>query len=228
MKLLFNIALILFIGQCLAQKTNEYGLKVISDVKAYQRHIQENPHLQLENLADIEGLFFDIKYATNQNFTKTQVYDTAQAFAVKQVAKNLQLANQKFNERGLAIKVFDAYRPYSATVKFYELIKDTQFVASPFAGSRHNRGCAIDITLVDMETGEELPMPTPYDDFTEKAHPNFNQLPKNLITNRNYLIETMQQFGFKVYPTEWWHFDFMGWENYPLLDIGFKELNTIK
>ena len=136
-------------------------------------------------------------------------------------------ANKTFNERGLALKIFDAYRPYSATVKFYEIYRDTNYVASPYIGSRHNRGCAVDITLVDMETGEELPMPTAYDNFTEKAHPNFEDLPANLIANRDYLIETMQQFGFKVYPTEWWHFDFNGWEQFNLLDIKFEDLKEL-
>jgi len=228
MRLILLLSAVLFFSvSCQAQPKNEFGLKVTSDIKQYKQEIKNNPILELVNLREYEGLFFDIKYATSENFTKEIIYPSAEAFARKQVATNLMRANKTFNERGLALKIFDAYRPYSATVKFYEIYRDTNYVASPYTGSRHNRGCAVDITLVDMETGEELPMPTAYDDFTEKSHPNFEDLPANLIANRDYLIETMQQFGFKVYPTEWWHFDFNGWEQFNLLDIKFEDLKEL-
>jgi D-alanyl-D-alanine dipeptidase len=180
--------------------------------------------MQLVDLTTINGLYFDIRYATSNNFTEEQIYPYPAAFAREQVARALTRANQFFGEKGIAIKVFDAYRPYSATVKFYEIYEDTTYVASPYTGSRHNRGCAIDITLVDRETGEELPMPTEYDDFTERAHPTFEDLPHYQKSNRDLLITTMQDFGFKVYHSEWWHFDYLGWENYPIMDLTFDEL----
>jgi D-alanyl-D-alanine dipeptidase len=97
-------------------------------------------------------------------------------------------------------------------------------VAAPWHGSRHNRGAAVDITLVDLKTGKELPMPTAFDDFTEKAAPDYPHLPDEVIRNRNLLITTMQQFGFSVYPHEWWHFDYIGWKKFPLMDLSFDEL----
>jgi len=209
---------------CKSQPKNEFGVRVISDYKQYKQQVKGNPAFELVDLKTIDGFFFDIKYATENNFTNEIIYPSADAFARMQVVTNLKRANKIFDERGLAIKIFDAYRPYGATVKFYEIYKDTTYVASPYSGSRHNRGCAVDITLVDKETGEELPMPTAFDDFTEKANPKFEELPQNLIANRDYLINTMQQFGFKVYPSEWWHFDFNGWESFPLMDIKFEDL----
>jgi D-alanyl-D-alanine dipeptidase len=94
----------------------------------------------------------------------------------------------------------------------------------PPHGSRHNRGAAVDITLVNLKTGKELPMPTTFDDFSEKAATDYPYLPDELIQNRKLLITTMQRFGFSVYQHEWWHFDYIGWEKFPLMDISFDEL----
>lgn len=208
------------------QTISKYGLEVIDNPKIYHNMVKQNPAYKLVSLKYIEGLFFDIRYATTNNFTNEIIYESPDAFARLQVARALERANKKLNERGLAIKVYDAYRPYSATVKFYELYKDTNYVASPYTGSRHNRGCAVDITLVDAETGEELPMPTPYDDFSEKAHPTFDDLPEGIKNNRTLLIKTMEEFGFSVYPTEWWHFDYTGWKDFPIMDLSFEALKN--
>lgn len=220
------VLLILFFVsmQLNAQTKSEYGVEVIEDVSTYQVQVEENPKMQLVNLKDLKGIYFDIRYATKNNFVGEVVYPSPDAFARKQVAEALQKANSIFAKKGLAIKIFDAYRPYSATVQFYELVEDTTYVASPYSGSRHNRGCAVDLTLVDKETGEDLNMPTSYDHFTEKAHPTFMDLEEEQINNRQLLIEVMESVGFKVYPYEWWHFDFIGWKDYPLMNLSFEEL----
>lgn len=219
------LLILLFVSmQLSAQTKSEYGVEVIEDVSTYQIQVEENPKMQLVNLKDLEGVYFDIRYATKNNFVGEVVYPSPDAFARKQVAEALQKANSIFAKKGLAIKIFDAYRPYSATVQFYELVEDTTYVASPYSGSRHNRGCAVDLTLVDKETGEDLNMPTSYDHFTEKAHPTFMDLEEEQINNRQLLIEVMESVGFKVYPYEWWHFDFIGWEDYPLMNLSFEEL----
>ena len=124
----------------------------------------------------------------------------------------------------MGLLIFDAYRPYSATVRFYEIYNDTSYVASPWKGSRHNRGAAVDVSLIDFETGEELQMPTGYDNFSEAAHPDYGNLPENVLKNREILINEMQNHGFRVYPYEWWHFDFIGWEAYDLMDLSFEDL----
>ncbi len=97
-------------------------------------------------------------------------------------------------------------------------------VADPAIGSRHNRGCAVDVTLVDLSTGDELPMPAGFDEFTDRAHPKYMDMPDEVIANRTFLFSIMAHFGFTHYPTEWWHFDYEGWEDYPLIDLSFEDL----
>ena len=128
------------------------------------------------------------------------------------------------NAKGLGIKIFDAYRPYKATVKFYEVYHDTTYVASPYRGSRHNRGCALDLTVVDLKTGEELKMPTEFDSFKKEAWPTSVVKDPDIRANRQLLIDAMEKHGFKVNASEWWHYDFIGWKNYEVLDIDFEEL----
>ncbi|MFN2261165.1 MAG: M15 family metallopeptidase, partial [Psychroflexus sp.] len=177
--------------------------------------LKSDEKFKFVNLKTIDGLHFDIHYATTNNFIGKVIYPTADAFARKAVADALQQIQDTLETQNLGLKIFDAYRPYDATVKFYKSVEDTTYVASPYSGSRHNRGCAVDLTLVDLDTGKALEMPTEYDNFTEKAHPDFMDLPQDILDNRKLLIDVMQSHGFKVYPYEWWHFDFVGWEEYP-------------
>lgn len=206
---------------------NPWGLDIVHCMTDYHRMVKENPLHQLDDLSQaIPGLVLDIRYATADNFTGTAVYPAPFAYARRPVAAALKKVQDSLSVHGLGLKVYDAYRPYSATVKFYELIRDTAFVADPAKGSRHNRGCAVDVSLVSLETGNEIPMPSAYDDFSEKAHPEFADLPLEVIRNRELLFGVMRHFGFDPYPSEWWHFDFQGWEAYPLMDIPFGELSA--
>ena len=111
---------------------------------------------------------------------------------------------------------------------FWDIIHDTAYVASPVTGSRHNRGCAVDVTLVELKTGKELVMPTPFDDFSARASATYQQIPDDAKQNRQLLINTMLKYGFTVYPSEWWHFDFKGWKDFELMDLSFEELDSIK
>ncbi|MCX7638346.1 MAG: M15 family metallopeptidase, partial [Cyclobacteriaceae bacterium] len=172
----------------------------------------------------IPGIVLDIRYATTNNFTGEQIYNIPRAYARRPVAEALKRAQQDFARHGVGIKIFDAYRPYRATVKFYEVYRDTTYVASPYKGSRHNRGCAVDMTLVDLKTGEELKMPTAFDAFTRDAWPSTPVRDPLVRKNRDLLISIMQKHGFKVNASEWWHFDFIGWEKFEVLDIAFEEL----
>jgi zinc D-Ala-D-Ala dipeptidase len=211
-----------------SQNSNTYGLEIVSTISDYKKNINENSD---NILMDIEQLIpdiaLDIKYATDENFTGKKVYESPKAFLRKPVAEALQKVQHDLSETGLGLKVFDAYRPYSATVKFYEIIGDTNFVAAPWHGSRHNRGCAVDVTLIDLATGMELEMPTPFDDFTEKAAPDYSDLPPDVIKNRTILINAMKKRGFSVYPHEWWHFDYQGWEKFALMNISFEALELL-
>ncbi|MFM8744300.1 MAG: M15 family metallopeptidase, partial [Cytophagales bacterium] len=159
------------------------------------------------------------------NFTKEKIYNLPKAYARKPVAVALKIAQEEFNKLGYAIKVYDGYRPYSATVKFYEVMKgDTLYVASPYKGSKHNRGCALDITLVDLKTQHELKMPTEWDTAAKESWANAPVTDPDVKKNRDMLISIMEKNGFKVYTAEWWHFDFVGWQKYDVMDIEFEEL----
>jgi D-alanyl-D-alanine dipeptidase len=110
---------------------------------------------------------------------------------------------------------------------FWEKVKDTNFVSSPWEGSRHNRGCAVDVTIIDKKTGKELEMPTRFDVFSPKAHPDYKNVSDTVKSNRTLLFSVMSKYGFRKFPTEWWHFDFSGWENYFLMDITFEDLEKL-
>jgi D-alanyl-D-alanine dipeptidase len=205
----------------------QQALVVISDLEIYKNQVVENPNMQLVEIKKlIPNITLDIKYATKNNFAKQAVYNQARAFARKPVVDSLLKIEKELNKSGLGLKIFDGYRPYVVTVKFWEITPNDQkdYVANPKTGSRHNRGCAVDLTLIDYKTKKELLMPTLYDSFDPEASPSFENLPMLAKKNRDFLISTMAKYGFKVYKNEWWHFDFLGWEKYPLMDIAFKKL----
>jgi D-alanyl-D-alanine dipeptidase len=187
----------------------KYGLTPTT-LEGYKKSVESNPNKALVDLETfIPGILLDIRYATTNNFTGEQIYNQPKAFARKPVAAALKNAQEEFNKQGIGIKVFDAYRPYAATVKFYEVYHDTTYVASPYRGSRHNRGCAIDMTIVDLKTGKELEMPTEYDSFRKEAWPTTPVKDPVIKKNRDLIIRVMEKHGFKVNASEWWHFDFV-------------------
>lgn len=201
-----------------------YGLKPVM-LPQYELSVENDSSKQLVDLEKaVPGIVLDIRYATENNFTKEKIYTLAKAYARKPVAEALKRAQLEFSKQGVGIKIFDAYRPYSATVKFYEVYKDTTYVASPYKGSRHNRGCALDMSLVDLKTGAELRMPTEFDSFRKEAWPTHPVSDPIVKKNRDLIISVMTKYGFKVNSSEWWHFDFVGWQKYEVLDIDFEEL----
>lgn len=199
---------------------NEYGLEVVEDEDLYLRTVTEDPSKELVDLEqEIPGVRLDIRYATTDNFMGEQLYPVAKAYLRVPAAESLAGVQQDLAERGLELKVFDGYRPYEVTEKIWEPYQNPDFVADPAEGSRHNRGCAADVTLVDSTTGEELPMPTGYDDFTEKAAHDYEDLPEEVKENRDLLREVMESHGFEALPTEWWHYDYTGWERFEIMDL---------
>lgn len=205
---------------------NKYGLKTMK-LAEYKESIARNPDNELINLEKfIPDVVLEIGYATTNNLTGEKVYNLPRAYARKPVAEALKKIQADLKRKGLGLKIFDGYRPYSATVKFYELFGDTTYVASPYKGSRHNRGCALDLTLINLKTGKELQMPTGWDSFTKEAWPSTPVADPTIRANRKLLIDTMEKFGFTVYESEWWHFDFVGWQKFEVLDIDFEELEN--
>jgi D-alanyl-D-alanine dipeptidase len=174
----------------------------------------------------IPGLMYDLRYATFNNFMRRAMYPQKTKITFLRVkAANALLAVQKaLNEKGLGLKIFDAYRPYKVTVKFWKLIKDERFVANPAKGSGHNRGTTVDLTLIKLHTNEELDMGTGFDNFSDTAHHGFTGLKKEVLENRLLLKTTMEQFGFKPYNDEWWHYSFHNGKQYEILDLSFKKL----
>jgi D-alanyl-D-alanine dipeptidase len=206
----------------------KYGIDPVT-YSEYINTVEADSGKELVDLKEyIPDLVLDIRYATRNNFTGEQIYNLAKAYARRPVAEALKKVQADLKKRGLGLKIFDAYRPYKATVRFYEVYKDTTYVASPYRGSRHNRGCAIDLTLIDLRTGEELKMPTPYDSFKKEAWPSTDIKDPVAKKNRKLLIESMENFGFRVNTSEWWHFDFVGYKKYEILDIDFEELERVK
>lgn len=203
----------------------KYGAATVSTVDEYQKQVRQNPDRELVDLRSyLSDADFDVVYATAENFMKKPVYSQPGAYLRKPAAEALKAVEDELNNIGLGLKIWDAYRPYRVTVAFYEHVLDSTFAASPYTGSKHNRGCAVDLTLIYKTTGEELSMPTPFDAFLPQAHVEFNDLPEDVLKNRELLIKTMAKHGFNVYADEWWHFDYKDWEQYELMDLEFEEL----
>ncbi|WP_448701413.1 M15 family metallopeptidase [Mucilaginibacter sp. AW1-3] len=200
------------------------SLHVIS-VSAYKNQIKVLPEKQLVEISKyVPGIQLDIRYATPNNFMHQRMYTQARAFTRLPVAKALRAVEAELALQGLGLKIYDAYRPYSVTVQFYQKASDKNFVANPKKGSKHNRGCAIDLSLINLKTGKELDMPTPFDSFSPIAAADYPNLPPQILQNRLILKTAMEHHGFRVLSNEWWHFDFIGWQNYELLDVPFGDL----
>lgn len=224
MKLLIATICFGFPFLSLVSQTKENKLHVL-DRKAYELSIEKNRKKELINLEKkIPEILLDIRYATPNNFTKQVIYKEAKAYARKPVAEALRKANHDFLQLGYSIKIFDAYRPYRATVQFFEIVGDTRYVASPKNGSRHNKGCAVDLTLVDTKTKRELSMPTEYDSFRKEAWAEAPLSDPEILKNRTTLIQVLSKYGFRVNKTEWWHYDFLDCSGFEVLDIPFEEL----
>jgi zinc D-Ala-D-Ala dipeptidase len=202
---------------------NRYGLRIVPDVATYERLAAAEADKRLVDLASL-GIPLDIRYATPDNFMKKTLYPVAKAYLRAPAARALTNAQRELAARGLGIKVFDAYRPYRVTEAMWEPIRNPDYVADPAKGSRHNRGAAVDLTLIDLRTGAEVPMPTGYDDFTERAGHAFNDLPSDALANRALLREVMSRHGFEPLPSEWWHYDFRGWERFELMVVPLEVL----
>lgn len=176
-----------------------------------------------EDLVDVQkvipGVVLDIRYATTNNFTGKKLYPFAGCYLRRATAEKLATAQAELKPLGCGLKIYDGYRPLSVQRTMWEVFPQPGYVADPKKGSRHNRGAAVDVTLIRLSDSMELPMPTPYDDFTPQAHRNFMALPADVIQNRELLERVLTKHGFVGLPTEWWHFDDANWRNYPLLDI---------
>ena len=183
---------------------------------------------RLLNIKDVApGIVVDMRYATADNFTGKVLYPAAECLLCEPAAKRLANVQMKLKARGLGLKVWDCYRPVSVQKKLWDIMPDPRYVADPKSGSRHNRGASVDLTLVDSH-GHELSMPTAFDEFSEKAHRSYADLPPDALRNRQILQDVMEAEGFVGLPTEWWHFDDPSWSQFALRDepLGSPSLRT--
>jgi len=168
----------------------------------------------------------DIRYATAHNFLGRPVYTEARAFLQKPAAQALVRVSKNLRRQGYGLVVFDGYRPWSVTKVFWDATPadKKEFVADPAKGSRHNRGCAVDLTLYDLKTGREVEMPSDYDEMTARAHSDYQGGPTEARRLRDLLRAAMEAEGFSVYASERWHYDYKDWREYPILNLSFAEL----
>ena len=169
----------------------------------------------------------DIRYATPNNFVGRPVYTQARAFLQRPAAEALARVSRALRAKGYGLTVFDGYRPWSVTKLFWEITPEDkkQFVADPAKGSRHNRGCAVDLTLRDLRTGREVSMPGEYDEMSERSHINYTGGTEEQRRLRDLLRSAMEAEGFTVYEPEWWHYDYKDWREYPILNLSFSEVS---
>jgi D-alanyl-D-alanine dipeptidase len=165
-------------------------------------------------------LVLDLRYATDSNFVEEQMYDCGRCFLRPEVARAVVKVHEKLQEQGLGIKLLDCYRPRPVQWKLWEKVPDPRYVTDPRKGSYHNRGTAVDLTIVDS-LGNQLDMGTPFDFFGHEAYPAYTDHPQQVLDNRKLLHETMKSFGFKPIRTEWWHFSYPG-KRYALSDMLWK------
>ena len=173
-----------------------------------------------------ESIKLDIRYAGDNNFLGTPVYEQPRALLQRPAAEALARVHRRLREKGLGLLIYDAYRPWYVTHIFYEATPGgmKHFVANPQLGSRHNRGCAVDLTLYDLTSGEPVEMVSGYDEFTERAYPDYAGPSYRARWYRELLRTAMEAEGFRVYEFEWWHFDYQDWREYPILNVPFDSV----
>jgi D-alanyl-D-alanine dipeptidase len=171
----------------------------------------------------------DIRYATSNNFLGRPVYREARAFLQRPAAEALVRVNVALRKKGYGLIIHDGYRPWSVTKIFWDATPGDKkiFVADPSQGSRHNRGCAVDLSLFNLKTGREVTMPSDYDEMTERSHIDYRGGTEDSRQLRDVLRAAMEAEGFAVYEPEWWHYDYKDWKEYPILNIEFNEIKAL-
>lgn len=208
---------------------NKHGLLIIKEGGKLRTAGKTNPDKKMADINKIiPDIVLDLRYTTTNNFMHTKLYPaTTTTYLRLPAAKALLDVQKELRNMGLGLKIFDAYRPYTVTEQMWELVKDDRYAADPKKGSGHNRGTAVDVTLINIKSKEELQMGTGYDNFSDTAHHTFVDLPKMVLENRKTLRSTMEKYGFRMLETEWWHYSLPNAKDFELLDIPFKTLKKI-
>lgn len=229
---IYTVLFLVFFNTAAAQDTllNKYGLWVINEARTFKKTTINNPEKQMVDIRKmLPSVILDLKYAGRHNFMNTPLYPHIKTTYLRgAAAEALGKVQQELYSKNLGIKIWDAYRPYTVTERMWEPVKDSRYAADPKFGSGHNRGIAIDITLVNLRNKTELNMGTGFDNFSDTAHTDFINLPEAVMNNRKVLISTMEKYGFKVLETEWWHFYLPDTNKYELLNLSFKALKKLQ
>jgi D-alanyl-D-alanine dipeptidase len=225
------IFMIMFV-QAGAQGTgpHAYGVQAVETKEAYLAAVNADSNQAMIELHDLDPrIVYELGYASTKNFTGRPMYPkgTNRTFMRRPAAMALLQVQRELNTKGLGLKIWDAYRPYSVTCSFWELVHDDRYTADPHKGSGHNRGIAADLTIIDLSTGKELLMPTGWDAFSDSAHHDYMALSKEMLDNRELLKSTMEKYGFLLFQTEWWHYNWPQPEHYDVLDLDFKTLDKL-
>ena len=182
---------------------------------------------KVDDLVDIKEInphiIVDMKYAAEDNFVKTKLYDSNTCFLRRSTASKLDTVQRKLEGMNLGLKVWDCYRPLAVQKILWAILPNERYVANPEKGSRHNRASAVDVTLVDLQ-GNELQMPTGFDDFSPRAHRQYQDIPEGVFRNRTLLEGMMKKAGFLPLPEEWWHYDDEKWMEFDILNVPFEKL----
>ena len=190
----------------------------------------ENDDFRKPDLVELTSLDpsikLDIRYASQNNFLSTPIYSQARAFLQRPAAEAVARVNRKLKPLGYGLLIHDAYRPWYVTKIFWDATPDDKkiFVADPREGSRHNRGCAIDLSLYDLTTGQPVDMVGVYDEMSERSYSGYPGGTSIQRWHRELLRQAMEQEGFEVYEFEWWHFDYKDWRKYPILNLTFDQV----
>jgi len=217
----------LFILSLKSQTEAPNSLKIISSEDSISMMTTLDPMLEMVELKQlIPNIKYDLAYARKSNFTKQRLYPKKlkSTYLRKEPALALRKIAAELAEKGLGIVVWDAYRPYAVTERFWKLIHDDRYVANPAKGSGHNRGIAIDLTLYELGSGNLIDMPTGFDDFSESAHHGYQLISEIKLKNRELLKDVMEKNGFIKFETEWWHYSWPSPTKYDVLNIPFSRL----
>jgi zinc D-Ala-D-Ala dipeptidase len=203
----------------------ELRAEALKDQSPHEEGVFRKPDL-VELVKLDPTIKLDIRYATTNNFLGTPVYTQARAFLERPAAEALVRASHELRAQGYGVIIHDGYRPWYVTKIFWDATPDDKkkFVANPAEGSKHNRGCAVDLSLYDLKTGEEVQMPSGYDEMTERAYADYPGGTDDERGRRTLLREAMERQAFKVIPDEWWHFDYKDWKLYPIINVKFEDL----
>ena len=222
------LILLTSVGTETVAQQDSYKRPAVTDkIKNYKEQVKADSTKRMGELKSLTPeIKYDFRYASTNNFMKRLMYpaNTSFTFLRLSAANALKKIQQELKTKGLGLKIFDAYRPYAVTVKFWELVKDEDYVAHPRNGSGHNRGVAVDLTIINLSNNNELNMGTGFDNFSDTAHHNFTKLPEDVLKNRTLLKSTMEKYGFRAYEKEWWHYSWPDAAKFEILDIEFKKL----